>query len=154
MLAQSYLASLTIEDIPGLQQLEESTKLSFWGEENYRKFLAEFPEYFGFKVVVLTEENSWRMVGFFLARALFENLEILKVGVSPDRQRCGLATQLMEAAYAEGIRRRCTRCFLEVRKSNQGAIDFYLRHQFKFAGTRLNYYSNPIEDAWIMERTL
>ena len=154
MLAQSYIAALTVEDIPGLHHLEESTKLSFWGEENYRRFLAEFPEYFGFKVVVLNEENCGRMAGFFLARALFENLEILKVGVSPERQRCGLGTQLMEAAYAEGIRRGCTRCFLEVRKSNQPAIDFYLRHRFIFAGTRLNYYSNPVEDAWIMERAL
>jgi ribosomal-protein-alanine N-acetyltransferase len=154
MPAETYLASLTIEDIPGLRQLEESTNLSFWGEDNYRRFLAEFPEYFGIKVAVLTAEGLWQMAGFFLARALFENLEILKVGVSPERQRRGLGTQLMEAAYAEGIRRGCTRCFLEVRKSNQGAIDFYLRHHFKFAGTRLNYYSNPVEDAWIMERTL
>jgi ribosomal-protein-alanine N-acetyltransferase len=60
----------------------------------------------------------------------------------------------MEASYGEGIKRGCRRCFLEVRKSNQGAIDFYLRHKFIFAGTRLNYYSNPIEDAWIMERNL
>jgi len=154
MAAQSYLSTLSIEDIPGLRPLETVTNLSFWGEENYRKFLAEYPEYFGCKVVVLGESSEWVMVGFFLARSLFENLEILKVGVEPAYQRQGMGTQLMEAAYAEGIKRGCRRCFLEVRKSNQCAIDFYLRHRFRFAGTRLNYYSNPVEDAWIMERDL
>ena len=152
--AQSYLSALTVEDVAGLRQLETVTNLSFWGEDNYRKFLEDYPEYFGCKVVVLNSSNEWEMVGFFLARSLFENLEILKVGVEPAYQRLGLGTQLMEAAYAEGIKRACRRCFLEVRKSNQSAIEFYLRHRFRFAGTRLNYYSNPVEDAWIMERDL
>ncbi len=154
MVSESYLATLTVEDIPELHHLETVTNLSFWGEDNYRKFLEEFPEYFGCKVMALGDANEWAMAGFFLARSLFENLEILKVGVDPPYQRKGIGTQLMEAAYAEGIKRGCRRCFLEVRKSNQGAIDFYIRHRFRFAGTRLNYYSNPIEDAWIMEREL
>ncbi len=154
MVDQSYLAALTVNDVPNLRQLELVTNLSYWGEENYRRFLEEYPEYFGAKVVALTETNAWLMVGFYLARSLFENLEILKVGVEPAYQRRGIGTQLMEASYAEGTRRGCRRCFLEVRKSNKGAIDFYLRHRFRFAGTRLNYYSNPIEDAWIMERDL
>ncbi len=154
MVAESYLTSLTVDDIPRLHQLELATNLSYWGEENYRRFLEELPEYFGCKAVVLSGDNTWAMAGFFLARSLFENLEILKVGVDPAYQRLGLGTRLMEASYAEGIKRGCTRCFLEVRKSNQGAIEFYLRHRFRFAGTRLNYYSNPPEDAWVMERDL
>ena len=59
----------------------------------------------------------------------------------------------MRAAYGEGIRRGCHRCFLEVRKSNQAAIDFYIAHQFQIAGSRRNYYSDPMEDALIMERS-
>ena len=94
-------------------------------------------------------------VGFFLARSIYDNLEILKLGVFPEYQRQGIGTQLMETAYAEGIRRGCNRCFLEVRKSNQTAIQFYYhRHNFRIAGTRLNYYTDPVEDAWIMERAL
>ena len=40
---------------------------------------------------------------------------------------------------------------LEVRKSNDPAINFYLKFNFKIAGERKNYYSNPIEDAYVME---
>ncbi len=154
MTLMTYLAMLTVDDIPLLRRLEDDTKLSFWGAENYRRFLDEFPEYFGSKAVVIKDGGLRELVGFYLARSLFENLEILKVGVYPEYQRQGIGTQLMESAYAEGIRRGCRRCFLEVRKSNQNAIQFYYTHRFKIAGTRLNYYSDPVEDAWIMERDL
>jgi ribosomal-protein-alanine N-acetyltransferase len=103
---------------------------------------------------VLKNGGNKDFAGFYLARSLFENLEILKVGVYPQYQRQGIGTQLMESAYAEGIRRGCRRCFLEVRKSNGNAIRFYHGHKFRIAGTRLNYYSDPVEDAWIMERDL
>jgi len=94
------------------------------------------------------------LLGFYLARSLFEDLEILKVGVLAEYQRRGIGTLLMESAYAEGIKRGCRRCFLEVRKSNFAAIEFYYRHRFRVAGSRLSYYSGPVEDAWVMERSL
>ncbi len=150
----NYLARLTVEDIPALKALEDQTNLSFWGAENYRRFLEEFPEYFGCKVIVMKEEGESLLVGFLLARSFFEHLEVLKLGVFPEFHRQGFGTLLMEAAYAEGIRRGCSRCFLEVRKSNRDAIQFYHRHKFHISGTRLNYYSDPVEDAWVMERSL
>jgi ribosomal-protein-alanine N-acetyltransferase len=154
MISNRYLARLTIEDVPLLKPLEDQVNLAFWGQENYRRFLEEFPEYFGCKAVIITELNQERLVGFFLARSLCENLEILKLGVCPGWQRQGIGTDLMETAYAEGIRRGCSRCFLEVRKSNHSAILFYYNHDFRIAGTRLNYYTDPVEDAWIMEKAL
>jgi ribosomal-protein-alanine acetyltransferase len=150
----TYLATLRTDDVPALEELEDETRLSFWGRENYRRFLEEFPEYFGCKVVIVVERGRKQLGGFILARSLFENLEILKVGVFPRYQRQGFGTTLMQAAYAEGIRRGCRRCFLEVRKSNESAIQFYYGQNFRIAGTRLNYYTDPVEDAWIMERWL
>jgi len=149
-----YLARLTVDDVPSLQPLEDQIQLSFWGLDNYRRFLEEFPEYFGSKAVLISGPGEETLIGFFLARSIFENLELLKLGVFPECQRLGIGTHLMENAYAEGIRRGCNRCFLEVRKSNQSAIQFYYKHNFRIAGTRLDYYTDPVEDAWIMERAL
>jgi ribosomal-protein-alanine acetyltransferase len=154
MASDFYLAQLNVEDVPSLQPLEDRVKLAFWGRENYQQFLSECPEYFGCKAVRTSDFGRAAIVGFFLARSVYEDLEILKIGVFPDCQRQGIGTQLMETAYAEGLRRGCTRCFLEVRKSNQSAIQFYHSHNFRIAGSRLNYYTNPVEDAWVMERTL
>ena len=149
-----YLARLTVDDVPLLKPLEDQVRLAFWGHDNYRRFLEEFPEYFGCKAVLLVESGGEKLVGFFMARAVYENLEILKLGVFPGCQRLGIGTQLMETAYAEGLRRGCSRCFLEVRKSNQTAIQFYHNQNFRIAGTRLNYYTEPVEDAWVMEKAL
>jgi len=154
MIANCYLARLTVEDVPLLQPLEDQVQLAFWGQDNYRRFLEEYPEYFGCKAVLNSDHSREILVGFFLARSIYDNLEILKLGVSPEHQRQGIGTELMETAYSEGIRRGCNRCFLEVRKSNQIAIQFYYSHSFRIAGTRLNYYTDPVEDAWIMERVL
>ena len=154
MVSNCYFASLTVDDVSSLQPLEEQVQLAFWGLENYRRFLEEFPEYFGSKAVEISDSGEEKLIGFFLARSIYDNLEILKLGVYPGSQRQGIGTNLMETAYAEGIRRGCNRCFLEVRKSNQIAIQFYYNHNFRIAGTRLDYYTDPIEDAWIMERAL
>jgi len=148
------LDALMPEDVRLLEALEDAVDLSFWGEDNYRRFLEEFPEYFGCKLTWIPDAGDEFLTGFSLARAIFESLEILKIGVLPKFQRLGLGTKLMEEIYEEGLRRGCSRCFLEVRKSNQKAIQFYSAHNFRIAGKRANYYSNPVEDAWIMERLL
>ena len=149
-----YLARLTVDDVPSLMPLEDQVQLAYWGTDNYRRFLEEHSEYFGCKAVLIEETGGEKLVGFVMARSICENLEILKLGVLPLCQRQGIGTQLMETAYAEGIQRGCSRCFLEVRKSNQNAIQFYYNQNFRIAGTRLNYYTDPVEDAWVMEKAL
>ncbi len=97
-----YIARLAAEDIDALQPLEERVQLTFWGAENYRRFLEELPEYFGCKAVGTADPGAETMLGFFLARSVYENLEILKLGVIPEWQRQGIGTHLMENAFAEG----------------------------------------------------
>jgi len=93
------------------------------------------------------------MVGFS------SHARFLRTGTAENRgisgfSRQGVGTLLLQAAFVEGLRRGCLRCFLEVRKSNEGAMRFYFGHEFRIAGERTNYYTNPLEDAWIMERYL
>jgi ribosomal-protein-alanine N-acetyltransferase len=153
-MSSTHLWPLTEEDISSIELVERETQLTFWGIENYRKFLRDCQEYYGCKAITRSDGKAKGFAGFLLARSVFDDLEILKIGVLPAFQRKGIGTTLMEAAYLEGSRRGCRRCFLEVRMSNRIAIEFYYRHGFKVAGSRLNYYSDPVEDAWIMERPL
>ena len=149
-----HISRLLPEDVPYLEPLEAASRLSFWGEDNYRRFLGEFAEYFGCKLVRRSDEYAEGLAGFSLARAVCGDLELLKIGVLPECQRKGWGTRLLAATFEEGMRRGCDRCFLEVRKSNRAAIRFYGAHDFQIVGARLNYYSNPTEDAWVMERHL
>ncbi len=147
------ISALTTQDVPHLEELETLTRLCFWGTDNYIRFLAQ-PEYFGSKAVAPAKSGAPRLIGFYLARSVVENLELLKIGVCPQFQHQGLGARLLDAALSEGIRRGCLRCYLEVRVSNEGAIRFYLNHRFRVAGERANYYSDPVEDALVMERRL
>ena len=150
----TYLSMLAPDDISSLEKLEGAAGLNFWGEQQYRRFLSELPEYFGCKITAIGDQGSHYTAGFFLARAVCETMEILKIAVLPELQNRGIGTELMKAAYAEGIRRGCERCLLEVRKSNENAIRFYNGQRFRMAGCRQDYYTNPVEDAWVMERDL
>ena len=46
---------------------------------------------------------------------------------------------------------RIKNIFLEVRESNQTAINFYKKNKFKEISIRKNYYSKPTENAIIMK---
>ena len=145
-------APLAPEFIPFLEALEDATGLQFWGGDSYRRCFEDFSEYFGFCLV--PEAGNKGLAGFSLARAVLEEMELLKIGISPEFQRSGSGSLLLEKTFAEGKRRGCKRCFLEVRKSNWNAVQFYLACGFRVTGDRRNYYSNPAEDARIMERLL
>ncbi len=147
------ISALTAQDVPQLEELETLTRLCFWGSENYIRFLTQ-TEYFGSKAVATVKSQTSRMIGFYLARSVVENLELLKIGVYPQFQNKGIGARLLDNALSEGIRRGCQRCYLEVRMSNESAIRFYLNHRFRVAGERANYYSDPVEDALVMERRL
>ena len=73
------------------------------------------------------------------------------IAVESRTARSGIGKQLMAAAIDESERRHARKVVLEVRKSNNPAINFYLGFDFRIAGERRNYYSNPVEDAYVME---
>ena len=75
MVSSCYIARLRSEDVSLLQPLEEEVQLSFWGVENYQRFLEELPEYFGCKAVLLSDAGKETFIGFFLARSVYEDLE-------------------------------------------------------------------------------
>ena len=60
----------------------------------------------------------------------------------------------MNTVVNESLKRYATRVLLEVRKSNASAIRFYEGFGFKVLGERKDYYSNPVEDAFVMEKSL
>ncbi len=151
---ETYISRLVPDDIGALENIENATGLNFWGAEHYRRLLLEPAGHFGCKASLASGPGPHAVVGFFLARAVLETLEILKVGVVPELQTRGIGSNLMAAAYAEGRRRGCQRCFLEVRKSNEHAVRFYAGQEFRIAGSRQDYYTNPVEDAWVMQREL
>jgi ribosomal-protein-alanine N-acetyltransferase len=77
---------------------------------------------------------------------------LMNIAVDPDHRRGGLATALL-TELLHRVGGDDARVTLEVRESNQGAIDLYERFGFRSAGIRRRYYQDNGEDALIMWRT-
>jgi ribosomal-protein-alanine N-acetyltransferase len=69
-----------------------------------------------------------------------------------DLRRQGLATALMRHLLADAAKEGAIRALLEVRRSNNAALQLYESLGFVVAGVRRNYYTHPEEDALVLQR--
>jgi ribosomal-protein-alanine N-acetyltransferase len=101
--------------------------------------------------VCLAASIDDELAGYLICSRYDDVWHLMNVAVDPSRRRRGVASALLaemleRAAHGQG------RYTLEVRTSNEGAIDLYRRFGFTAAGTRRRYYQDTGEDALIMWR--
>jgi ribosomal-protein-alanine N-acetyltransferase len=92
--------------------------------------------------------------GFVSARLPVDELEIVDVGVRPDRRRRGVARALLEEVLVAARRSGAVRVVLEVGDENGAARALYAGLGFTPCGRRPGYYRGGAEDGWILERVL
>jgi ribosomal-protein-alanine N-acetyltransferase len=90
------------------------------------------------------------VAGFCAFWLVFDEIHINNVALRPAYRNRGIGTALMRRVMEEARLLGASRATLEVRASNAGARRLYERLGFFVAGTRRNYYSNPVEDALIL----
>ncbi|HEX4029384.1 MAG TPA: ribosomal protein S18-alanine N-acetyltransferase [Terracidiphilus sp.] len=98
--------------------------------------------------------RSREVVGFAIASLIPPEAELETVAVAGPWQRQGIAAHLLAALVHELKVAEVSEVRLEVRVSNQPAIDFYQSQNFKQIGVRDRYYADPEEDALIMSLLL
>lgn len=97
------------------------------------------------------ETGKPRVIGFICFWVVFEELHLMDVAVEPAYRRLGVARRLVSHALAFGAARGARRALLEVRISNKAAQGLYARFAFRETGIRPKYYTNPVEDARLLE---
>jgi ribosomal-protein-alanine N-acetyltransferase len=138
-------------DVDRIVDIERSWQhLSHWSIDSYYRLLNDDSFTSSF-VAEVEDENGLNIVGFVIFHIAADVSEIYNIAVESGHARSGIGKQLMSAAIEESGRRKALKVILEVRKSNNPAINFYLGFDFRIAGERKNYYSNPVEDAYVME---
>jgi ribosomal-protein-alanine N-acetyltransferase len=100
------------------------------------------------RYTVAYEKN--RIVGYLGVMFVLNELHINTIGTLPEEEGRGIATSLLDDAWADAKKRGITRATLEVAVSNQRAIDLYYRYGFRPVGVRKNYYEKTNEDALIL----
>lgn len=104
----------------------------------------------------LLHEQDGEIIAYGVISAAVEEMHILNLTVTPDRQRLGLGKRLLTTLEMIGRGLDAKECFLEVRPSNVSAIRLYLNHSFNEVGLRKNYYpaKQGREHAILMAKTL
>ncbi len=104
----------------------------------------------------LVAEIGGRTSGHGLMMAQSDEAHILNICVSRDARRRGVAWSLLHALLEVAGDAGTHAAFLEVRRSNHGAIALYEAAGFARVGWRKDYYPAPFgrEDAVVMSRRL
>ncbi|HKE17859.1 MAG TPA: ribosomal protein S18-alanine N-acetyltransferase [Kofleriaceae bacterium] len=96
------------------------------------------------------KDGTSRVVAFVNYWLVRDEVHLLNIATHPDRRRHGHARALLGHVVDFARRHLCRYVTLEVRRSNQGAIDLYCEFGFQSVGVRPKYYVEDQEDAVVM----
>ena len=141
---------MTPADLGRVMEIAESLKEApQWPRSAYLAALD--PEAAPRRIALVVEEPAAGMVaGFAVASLLPPEAELEIIAVAPTAQRRGLARQLFFSLATELRTAEVIGVMLEVRATNQPALEFYRRLGFVETGHRPRYYHDPVEDAILM----
>lgn len=134
-----------------LPQIEALEKLCFsmpWTVEMLRSQLPDERHEF------LAAERDGEVLGYVGMMYVLDEGYISNVAVSPEQRRKGIADRLIAELMDAAVRLELSFVTLEVRASNEPAIELYKKHGFVPVGLRKNYYDLPREDAILMTKFL
>lgn len=94
-------------------------------------------------LIAVAGSQKKTVIAFVIGQLAGDEAEILSIGVSPDWQRVGLATGLLEGLTRAARRGDAKRIFLEVAEDNEAGLALYRKLGFTEAGRRKRYYERP-----------
>jgi len=108
----------------------------------------------GYCCLVAELDGGVEAHGIMMARA--GEAHIMNVCVAPEARRHGLARALLDALLEVARDAEAATVFLEVRPSNEAALELYGSAGFRTVGRRRAYYPAPFgrEDALVMARPI
>jgi [ribosomal protein S18]-alanine N-acetyltransferase len=140
---------MTLEDLPAVMDID---RLSFplpWPERSYRYELLENPASH-MLVAAQPAAGGPRPVGFIGFWQIIDEAHISTLAVHPDHRREGLGADLLTAALDLATQLGSDMATLEVRVSNEAAVNLYHKFGFRIVGRRPRYYRDNDEDALLM----
>jgi len=131
-------------DLPNVFDLEPRTFPRPWPVRLFAQELANDSS------IALVCEEDGVLVGYLVADMFVDVWHLMNLAVEEKKRRQHIASDLI-GAYFEITERRSHRGHtLEVRVSNEAAIELYRSFGFISTGVRPRYYDDDAEDALIM----
>ena len=140
------IRALEAADLAAVEEIEQRAYPTPWSRSMFASELAKPTS------ICLGAFEGEELVGYVINSRYVDAWHVMNVAVDPDHQRRGVASRLLERLFEltrDDERRGYT---LEVRVSNEAAIELYERLGFEPRGIRRGYYTDNREDALIMWR--
>jgi ribosomal-protein-alanine N-acetyltransferase len=138
-------------DVDAVWALEKSVFPHPWSRANFADSLAN-----GYDAWLLRDDQEL-LVGYFLVMYVVDEAHLLDVAVAAPRQHMGLGRYLLDQIVARTRARGMESILLEVRPTNERALQVYKRYGFAEIGRRKGYYpahDGQREDAIVMRFVL
>jgi ribosomal-protein-alanine N-acetyltransferase len=147
-LAEVAVRAMGLDDLTHVLEID---RLSFpvpWPERSYRYELTENPA----SNLLVAESNGpvHRVVGFIGCWLIADEVHISTLAVHPSFRGQGIGRILLEETLDQSARRGAEVASLEVRVTNDSAINLYRKLGFEVVGRRPGYYRDNGEDALLM----
>ena len=136
------IKKLTSDDIDYIEQIFNLEKEIFKNSAFSKSYLNTLIK--GDNSFVYVYLIDSKVCGYLIVLDSIDVYEILAIATIEEYRNKGIAQKLLNKIKIKNI-------FLEVRETNQTAINFYKKNKFKEISIRKNYYSEPTENAIIMK---
>ena len=137
-----------VGDADDMHSIEIACGLSPWTVDGYKSEIARQET-----AAFIARDDDGDAVGFLIGRVPNTReaaAEIFNIGILPDIRRKGIGNALLVEFLEVCRKRQVSEAWLEVRISNDEAINFYRANGFEASGVRPRFYENPPEDAQLM----
>ena len=138
------VGEMTADDLPSVLEIERACFSDPWP---YSIFVTDLKSD---QTTTLVARAGKHVIGFAICMVIVDELQLTNIAVDPDFRRKKVGHMLLERLFYIGERQGCKIMYLEVRRSNNGAISFYNKYGFDTLYERKGYYRNPPEDALVM----
>lgn len=152
MVQRNIFRKMTLEDVPVVHAIEQTVMQGPWSEKLFADCIRV-----GYECWVVVEETKF--IGYAILSYAANEAHILNFVIAPEFQRQGYGQLLLNHIIQSAKVQDAEELFLEVRVSNEAAINLYKKNNFIEIGMRRGYYpsdnlGNPAEDAITMTLSL
>lgn len=132
-------------DLTQVMAIEQKSFADPWTLQSFYREIQENP--YSRYLVAYRQERLVAYIGGWL---ITDQLHITNLAVDPQERGNGLAKKLLDELVRLSRKEGINKATLEVRVSNDAAINLYRKNGFAIVGRRPKYYINNQEDALIM----
>ncbi len=137
-----------LTDVDDIAFIEEECFSTPWSRKSLAESISHTPWHF------LVAVSGDKIVGYGGVYLILDEGQISNIAVLSSYRAKGIGHAILNGIIELCSQKGCARITLELRKSNEVARALYEKCGFSVVGERPRFYSNPTEDAILMDKGL